>query len=112
MAKLIERDRLRQDRRTGEQAVDVRAGGGIAMRGDENDRSVALLADAARRFDAVHAARQADVHQDQIDVEIGCLFNRAGPVRDETADLEVLLPGERLEVPRHQQLVLDNQHPR
>ena len=82
------------------------------MRGDEDDRRVALLADAARRLDAVHAAGQPDVHQDQIDVEIDGLLDRAVAVRHQAAHFEVLLAREQLQMPRHQQFVFDDQNAR
>jgi hypothetical protein len=92
--------------------LDVIAVGGVAVRGDEDDRRVTLRPDAAGRLDAVHPAGQPDIHQHQIDVEIDRLLDRAVAVRHQAGHFEIQFAGERLQVPRHQQFVFDDQHAR
>ena len=84
----------------------------IAVRGDEDDRACRGFADAPRRLDAVHAAGEADVHQDQVDVEVAGLLDGALAVRHQAAHLEMLVAHQGFQMPRHQQFVFDDQHAR
>jgi hypothetical protein len=90
----------------------MRARGCVAMRRDEDHRGVALRADAPRCLDAVHRTGQANVHQNQVDVEVDGLFDRAVAVGHQSANFQALIARQRFQVPGDQQFIFDDQHAR
>ncbi len=83
----------------------------VERREDENARPlVAAVEQAARRLEAVHV-RHADVHEDDVRVELARGLDGLGPVGGLTDDLHVVLGLEDHPEPRaHEGLVVDDEH--